>query len=102
MARSISHRPTFPHLFAGGGLLPSRVRPRPRGANESATLALSCSEALFEEIGVGDTNWARRQNRNTEASLRETLDDDGFAEAWEQGCALMHDEAVSLALDALA
>ena len=72
------------------------------GQAHASAQALACSEALLDEMGAGDSYWVRRENRGTVAHIRETLDGDAFAEAWEQGRALTLDEAIAFALDSLA
>jgi hypothetical protein len=71
------------------------------GRADSAAQTFAYSEALLDEMGAGDTFWVRRENRNTEATIRETLDDAAFAAAWEEGQALTADEAIALALASL-
>jgi predicted ATPase/class 3 adenylate cyclase len=74
-----------------------------RGGHESAAARIvSASEALFEEIGVGEGYWARRDNEDVLARLREALDGGSFAAACEVGRAWTPDEAVAFALEALA
>ena len=53
-------------------------------------------------MGAGGSYWVRRENRGTVVQVRETLDGDAFAEAWEQGRAFTLDEAIAFALDSLA
>ncbi len=64
--------------------------------------ALACSEARLDEMGAGDSFWVRRENSGTTAQIRETLDHDAFAEAWEQGRTMTLEEAIAGALDSLA
>jgi tetratricopeptide (TPR) repeat protein len=71
------------------------------GRSDSAAQAFAYSEALLDEMGAGDTFWVRRENRTTEARIRETIDDEAFAQAWDEGQALTLDEAVALALESL-
>ena len=66
-----------------------------------AAQTLAYSERLLDEMGAGDTFWVRRENRTTEARIRETIDDEAFAQAWDEGQALTLDEAVALALESL-
>jgi predicted ATPase len=66
----------------------------------TATRLISCFEALREEIGGGEV-WVARMNEETLTKIRTQLDDEAFAEAWEQGRMLTADDAVALALDAL-
>ncbi len=61
---------------------------------------LSCFEALQDRIGVSEA-WITRMNEETLSAIRARLDEEAFAEAWEQGRKLTADEAVALALEAL-
>jgi len=70
------------------------------GRAEIATLLVSCSEVVFEEIGA-DVLWVARMNERTLAIIRSHLDEAAFADAWEQGRALTLDDACDLALEAL-
>jgi predicted ATPase len=70
------------------------------GRAEIATLLVSCSEVVFEEIGA-NVLWVSRMNERTLATIRTQLDEAAFADAWEQGRALRLDEATALALEAL-
>jgi predicted ATPase len=72
----------------------------PLGKVGTAVRLISCFEALREEIGGGEA-WVARMNEETLTTIRTQLDDEAFAEAWEQGRMLTADEAVALALDAL-
>jgi len=65
-----------------------------------AARLLSCFEALQDRIGVGEA-WITRMNEETLSAIRARLDEEAFAEAWEQGRKLTADEAVALALEAL-
>jgi predicted ATPase/DNA-binding SARP family transcriptional activator len=65
-----------------------------------AAQVLSSSMALMEEIGAGPP-WFAGISRKTLAVIHTHLDDDAFAEAWEQGVGMTADEAVALALDSL-
>ena len=67
---------------------------------EIATLLVSCSEVVFEEIGA-DVLWVARMNERTLATIHTQLDEAAFADAWEQGRALTLDHACDLALEAL-
>ncbi len=68
------------------------------GRGGSAVQFLSASEALFEEIGIGSSFWARRRNHATETIARERLSDDAFRAAWEEGQTLESHEALARAL----
>ena len=70
------------------------------GRAEIATLLVSCSEVVFEEIGAAVLGVAR-MNERTLAIIRSHLDEAAFADAWEQGRALTLDDACDLALEAL-
>jgi predicted ATPase len=65
-----------------------------------AARVLSSGVALLEEVGASE-NWAASMNEQTLASIRTQLNDEVFAEAWEQGRRLTADEAVAQALDSL-
>jgi len=69
------------------------------GQAETAIRLVSCSEALYEETGRSVASWTAKRNEETLSTVRSTLDDAAFAEAWEDGRALTLDEAVALALD---
>ncbi|HEX9599772.1 MAG TPA: adenylate/guanylate cyclase domain-containing protein [Gaiellaceae bacterium] len=74
-----------------------------KGTAVTAAQVLSCSDALCEEIGYGLRSWDPEFVDETLTAIRGQLDDEAaFAEAWEQGRALTADQAVALALDALA
>jgi predicted ATPase/DNA-binding SARP family transcriptional activator len=85
-------------IAAGVGRFASALAIAGRAA--IAAQVLSSSTALMEEIGAGPP-WFARICRKTLAVIHTQLDDDAFAEAWDQGRALTADEAVALALDAL-
>jgi tetratricopeptide (TPR) repeat protein len=68
---------------------------------ELAAKLLSCSSALLKEIGAMPPH-ATRIRDQTLAAVRPRLDDDTFGGEWAEGQALTADEAVALALDALA
>jgi predicted ATPase len=70
------------------------------GRAEIATLLVSCSEVVFEEIGA-DVLWVARMNERTLAIIRSQLDETAFADAWERGRVLTLDHACDLALEAL-
>jgi non-specific serine/threonine protein kinase len=67
------------------------------GSAETAAMLLSCSEALFEEIGAS-APWVLWMNEETLATVRTQLDETAIAEARERGRTLTADEAVALAL----
>jgi predicted ATPase/class 3 adenylate cyclase len=68
------------------------------GKADTAVRLLSCFEAQREQIGVSEA-WVARMNEQTLSAIRARLDENAFAEAWEQGRALTIDEAVALALE---
>jgi hypothetical protein len=70
------------------------------GKADTAARLLSCFEALREQIGVSEA-WVARMNEETLSAIRARLDENAFAEAWEQGRVLTIDEAVALALESL-
>jgi predicted ATPase/class 3 adenylate cyclase len=63
-----------------------------------AARLLSGFEALRDRIGVSEA-WVTRVNDETLSAIRARLDEEAFAEAWEQGRVLTIDEAVTLALE---
>ncbi len=67
-----------------------------------AARVLSAAEATFAEMGARFPRWMSSLNDDALKAIHERLDDAAFAQAWEQGHALSSDEAVALALDALA
>jgi len=68
------------------------------GRMATAAQLIACSEALFEEWGQAFPKWIADENEETLARIREQLDDETFAEAWEKGRKLTIEEAVALAL----
>jgi tetratricopeptide (TPR) repeat protein len=68
------------------------------GRAATAARLLSRADALRDEIG-GGPSWIGEMNEKTLTVIRAQLDEEAFAEAWEQGRALALDEAVALALD---
>jgi predicted ATPase/class 3 adenylate cyclase len=68
----------------------------------AATRLLSCSEALYEELGTSMLPHLVAENEITLAAIRAHLDEPAFAKAWEEGRSMTADEGVALALDALA
>ncbi len=70
------------------------------GRAEIATLLVSCSELVFEEIGA-NVLWVARMNERTLATTRTQLAEAAFADASERGRALTLDQACELALEAL-
>ena len=73
-----------------------------KGTAVTAARVLSCSDALCKEIGYGLRSWDPEFVDETLTAIRGQLDEAAFAKAWEQGRALTADQAVALALDALA
>ncbi|HET7353144.1 MAG TPA: BTAD domain-containing putative transcriptional regulator [Gaiellaceae bacterium] len=86
-------------IAAGGGSFAYLLA----AAGKAATAAqvLSSSTALMEEIGAMPP-WFTRISTKTLAIIRAPLDDVAFAEAWEEGRTMTDDEAVALAVAALA
>lgn len=74
----------FAHLFAVAG----RAR--------TATRLLSSSMIQLEALGARPP-WLVRITEQTLTAIRTTLDDEAFAEAWEQGRALTPDESLARA-----
>jgi tetratricopeptide (TPR) repeat protein len=72
-----------------------------RGDAVTAARLFSCARALAEEIGASLRSWDPPFIDMLLESIRSQLDESAFAEAWEQGCALTADEAITLALDSL-
>lgn len=72
------------------------------GRPVTAARLLSCSQALHEEIGASVLPYLAAENEKTRAVIRTQLDEGAFAEAREHGRTLTADDAVALALDALA
>jgi predicted ATPase/class 3 adenylate cyclase len=70
------------------------------GSAGTASVLLSCSEALFEEIGAS-APWVVWMNEETLATIRAQLDEAAVAEARERGRTLTADDAVALALESL-
>ncbi len=70
------------------------------GSAGTASMLLSCSEALFEEIGAS-APWVVAMNEETLATIRAQLDEAAVAEARERGRTLKADDAVALALQSL-
>jgi tetratricopeptide (TPR) repeat protein len=70
------------------------------GKAGTAARVLSSGDALLEDIGAASP-WIARMKAETLATIRSQLDEAAFAEAWEQGRALMADEAIALALESL-
>ena len=70
------------------------------GSAGTASMLLSCSEALFEEIGAS-APWVVWMNEETLATIRAQLDEAAVAEARERGRTLTADDAVALALESL-
>ena len=70
------------------------------GSAGTASMLVSCSEALFEEIGAS-APWVSWMNEETLATIRTQLDEAAIAEARERGRTLTADDAVALALESL-
>ena len=63
-----------------------------------AAQLLSRATTLRDEIGFALESWMTEETEEALAAVRAQLDDEAFAEAWEQGAKLSLDEAVALAL----
>ena len=59
---------------------------------------LSASLALHDDRGMKIALYQQRRNEETLARLREQLDEEAFADAWERGRALALEDALELAL----
>ena len=66
-----------------------------------AAILLSCAEAMREDIGMVLPGYVEEFRVEAETRARGLLDEDSFAEAWEQGRKLTEQDAVSIALAAL-
>jgi predicted ATPase/class 3 adenylate cyclase len=67
------------------------------GAPADAPALVAAAVRLREEIG-GGFGWVGGDIERLRGSLRDLLGDDAFESAWERGCRLSTDEAVTLAL----
>src|SRR5207244_3494522 len=63
------------------------------GGDVEAAKLLSCAEAVREEMGAGGMPYLLRNHEEALAIIRSRLDDDVFAEAWQEGAKLTTDEA---------
>jgi predicted ATPase len=70
------------------------------GRAETASRVLSSGKALLEEIDASSP-WIEKLNEKTLTAIHAQLDDDAFANAWEEGRKLTADEAVALALESM-
>jgi predicted ATPase len=68
-----------------------------RGDAEAATTLVAASQTMRQRIGAGEP-WVSAMNEATLAAIREQLDEDAIARAWDEGARLTVDEAVALAL----
>jgi hypothetical protein len=64
-----------------------------------AAQLLSRATALRDEIGFALESWMTKETEEALAAVRAQLDEEAFAEAWEEGAKLSLDEAVALALE---
>jgi tetratricopeptide (TPR) repeat protein len=71
------------------------------GKDADAAKLLSCAEAVRQEMGAGGMPYLVRNHDEALAIIRGRLNDDVFAEAWQEGRKLTVDEAVSLALGSI-
>jgi predicted ATPase/class 3 adenylate cyclase len=68
---------------------------------ETAACLLSGAEAIRREMGAS-VPWVVKMDQETLATIHAQLDEAAFREAWERGLTLTADEAVALAVAALA
>ena len=68
------------------------------GEDVEAAKHLSCAEAARKQMGAGGMPYLVRNHEEALAIIRTRLDDDVFAEAWQEGAKLTIDKAVALAL----
>ena len=68
------------------------------GAPAAAPTLLAAAARLREEIG-GGFGWVGDELERLRGSLRESFGDAAFESAWERGCALTTDEAITFALE---
>jgi predicted ATPase len=68
-----------------------------RGDAFAAAKLVAASQTMRQRIGEG-TPWISAMNETTLAAVREHLDEDAIAQAWEAGSQMAADEAVALAL----
>jgi predicted ATPase/class 3 adenylate cyclase len=71
------------------------------GKPEPAARVLASGETLYEEMGASPMGWLRRANDETLTLIRAEVDEQRFAQAWEEGRKLEAHEAVALALEVL-
>jgi predicted ATPase/class 3 adenylate cyclase len=69
-----------------------------RGALSCAARLLACSERLFAEHEMLVEWWVKEMEATTLSRIKEELDSEELARAWEEGQTLTIDEAVALAL----
>jgi predicted ATPase len=69
-----------------------------RGDAPTAAKLVAASQTMRQRIGAG-TPWVSAMNETTLAAVREQLDEEAIARAWEEGARMTVDEAVALALD---
>lgn len=69
-----------------------------RGDAVAAAKLVAASQAMRQRIGSG-VPWVSAMNEKTLAAIREQLDDEAIAHAWDEGTRMTIDEAVGLALD---
>jgi predicted ATPase/class 3 adenylate cyclase len=69
------------------------------GHGEIAATILGCVVKTLEELGIAAAPYYEKRRDGTLAVVREQLDDDTFARAWERGRHLSLDVAVELALE---
>jgi hypothetical protein len=69
------------------------------GRAADAARVFAAGEALREDMGSGSYSWMESRNEETLAAVREQLEEDAYAEAWEQGRRLTVEKALALALE---
>jgi predicted ATPase len=69
------------------------------GVAETATMLLASVKKRNEELGLNSPPWQVKRRDETLATLRDQLDEETLATAWDQGLSLTHDAAVELALE---
>jgi predicted ATPase/class 3 adenylate cyclase len=71
------------------------------GHEQTATRILSSADALADDAGADLRSWDPEFINSIIGTIRERVDEDAFAKAWEEGRSLSADRAVALALDEL-
>ena len=71
------------------------------GHPQTAARVLSTADALADDTGMSLRSWDPEFIDSVIGTIREHLDEDAFAKAWEEGRSLSADRAVALALEEL-